>query len=202
AGSIVPYVVNKDKVSLRNFSAIVGQLERFVLVNVQDCVDFSDVQGVEFDIPNIDWKGIGFDESRAIVDYSQRNVDLTVLSRPEREDVVFSLFYPVRARVGDESLLVEEFNVVVPLRFERLYEITRDLAQDIAARNGQTFLLGRLCDKYNVSDNSVNIYSFAEPFEKAYVLKVVDSHSSAYGLSPLQFQVAVRNVEIEGGCFG
>lgn len=196
--SVVPYVVDGNKVSMRSFNDSLNLLSNYVAVEVNDCIQFTN--NIKVYKPNIDWQEISFDWDNALVDYSNMNVKIEFLPTIDKEHLILDAVYPVKVESKDYFKEVSTFAIDFPLRYEMLYNISEKLAHMIA--QSDTFDISEHCQEISSHDQKVNVYVSENLHRQAYVVAVVDSSPVEQGLSPLRFQFAVRNVEVVGGCFG
>lgn len=199
--AIVPYVVHGDSSNLLPFSELTDRLERFIAVDVQGCASVNSSDYV-FKSPNIDWKGIDFDWSRASVDYSDIKVKVNVISRSSSEDIVVDAKFPVRVERKDIVDSYDDFSAVADLRLEKLHSIADTLTYLIASEPGDFFNLSQNCGRLSSQDKLINIYASENPYRKSQLITITDAKPARLGLSPLRFQIAVRNKVVVGECRG
>jgi len=201
-----PYVVDGKVVSLRSLDDMMGALQRYIAVELDSCLDFGAFEygGVRVQKPVIDWQDIDFDVRKAVVNYSSARVDVQVIARPDANDLVLQVKYPLLLTSPKGSFPLEDFTVVLPYRLSFLYKVVRALAFNIAdaqARN-QVYVLSDHCGDYRSLDGMVNIYAQKDGVSRSVALSVVDAHALDAGTVPLRFQFAAHDVSVNGECVG
>jgi hypothetical protein len=186
-GVQLPYLLNKDKIILREINDIEEKLSNYVLVELGDCLDtFTAFQeGVYVDHPELGLNG-----------------GAEVLVNVQEDFVLVELQWPVKVKKGESVTTLDVFQSKVDLRLGRLYGLVRDLLNDV--REEQPFDLGEHCEDSlsGPEYEKINIYLDSNLYTYEYVLRVVDAKYLEEGKAPLKFQFAVKNVNIEGECVG
>ncbi len=201
---VVPFVLYENDSTLRPLQDVRLALERYVAAELPKCLDFSEAQSWGYTVkqPQINWSAIDFDFSKAAVDYSTEKVGVTADLRPEG-DLLVQVNWPLLFS-GDESFSLSKFQVTLPLRLALLHKIASRLTDQIGRADvaNLQYNVGDHCEEYAPYDKSVNIYVLGNRFVEEALIVVVDGKPTSIGLAPLRFNIAVRNVKVDGVCLG
>jgi len=197
----LPYLIDSKSAKIRSLDVIKTLVEHYVLVELDKCANFSAFKQGGFKVfqPDIDWQEIEFDYAKAIVNYSDKNVNSEVIFG--KQDTTVLVSYPVVLQSGDQRIEVSDFMVKLPLRFRTLHSIAKELLSAITKE--QPYNIKDDCSRYRTADNLVNLYFVPNAFQKSYAIRIIDALPAAhYGDLPLRFQFAMKNVEVSGECAG
>lgn len=201
---VVPFVLYENDSTLRPLAEVSRALERYVAAELSNCLNFSEAQAWGYTVkqPELNWSAIDFDFSRAVVDYSGEKVSVKADLRPEG-DVLMQVNWPLLFS-GDESFSLSKFQVTLPLRIALLHKIASRLTDQIGKADvmNLVYKVDEHCEEYAPYDKSVNVYVLGNRFVEEALIVVVDGNPTRIGLAPLRFNIAVRNVKVDGVCLG
>jgi len=194
----LPYVLDKNKIALRNTNEMEKMMANYILVEMPQCLNFTEWEKKGYVIiqPNINYETIGFDFSKTTVDYSEKTVKAEVIIRDA--DIVLSLTYPLQLSRGKGSIKVEDYATTIPLRFGTLQKTAKKLLENIARAN--EYKINEHCSEYASPDKMVNIYFTDNSLAQEYPIKIVDV--SIQNKPPLKYQFAIKNQKVSGECVG
>lgn len=197
-GWTLPYVLDKNKIALRNTNEIEKMIANYILVEMPQCLNFTEWEkkGYEIAQPNINYEAIGFDFSKTTVGYSEKTVKAEVLIRDA--DIILSLTYPLQLSRGKGSIKVEDYAATIPLRFGMLQKTAKKLLENIAGED--QYKMDDHCGEYVSPDKLMNIYFTDNPLAQEYLIKIVDA--SIHNKPPLKYQFAIKNHKVFGECVG
>lgn len=201
----LPYLYFEKTSRLRPINIIKQKLANYVMVEMQNCLNFEqwEKQGYMISRPIID-RITSDGESGVPVAYSSTNESFNAVNaRIELTDdatVVF-LQYPL---VFEQRKLmtrqeVNEFTTQIPLRLKLVYSIAEKLLKSPIS---DVYEINKHCNDYSSSDRMVNVYVRKSDYDYDYVVQIVDAKPALSKILPLKFQFATRNAKIEGECVG
>lgn len=200
----VPFVLYNNDSTLRPLADVRRSLERYVAAELPRCLNFSEASawGYKVEQPRVNWTAINFDFNKAVVNYSPEKVSVVADLRPEG-DVLVRINWPLLFS-GEESFALSKFEVTLPLRIALLHRISSRLVEQIGKADLMNFVykVDEHCEEYAPYDKSVNVYVKGNRFVEEALVTVVDGKPTTIGLAPLRFNIAVRNVKVEGVCLG
>ncbi len=200
-GKILPYVLDGQEIRMRKLPSSTLLLNNYIVMELPKCLG-TEVQGYKITLPELNWQTINFDFSQARVGYSSEAVRVTVISR--ENDVAIVANYPVKFSRGEESFTLTDFYTTVPLRLTLVEATAEKLIRNIANAHANltAYNLFMHCEEYKSNDNLMNIYSTLNPYAANHAVSIVDAMPVKYGLTPLRYQFAMRNVLFGGMCVG
>ncbi|MBI4145868.1 hypothetical protein HY489_00865 [Candidatus Woesearchaeota archaeon] len=199
---VVPYVGNKNDTALQTIEQMDTLLERYILVNLPSCLDFTQAQGLRVTQPEIDWQAENFTPTK--VDHAPERVMVQARIRPDTHDILLQAYYPILFESKESSFLLADFTSILPLRLSLLHKIANRLTAQIAINDltGLTYKIEEHCKEYAPADKMINLYADTSAFAEESLIGIVDAQPVSKGLAPLRFQFAVRNANVQGVCIG
>lgn len=179
--AMLPYVLDKDAVTLRPIPAMENVLARYIQKNSANCYDLSS------------FKEQGW---QSVVDEKLPSVRVTIAPT----EVTVESSKVVRLTKEGQEISVDKSIASVPMRLGLLHGLAGDLLNDMRAKASYT--LSANCAKFSLGDELINIYKTVNQFYKEYAVRIVDADPLARGKRPLAFQFAIKNVQVEGQCVG
>lgn len=179
--SVLPYVLNGKEISMRELPELIPYIETYTELELPKCLNWS-----------------------AFADYKITTGKPEVSIIANNFETKVAAQYPIRLSKGDEVLTLEKFSTSVPLRIALLEKTAQKLVNNIALAHANTtaYNLFQHCGEYKSDDELVNIYSTQNAYAADYAVVIVDALPVKYGMAPLRYQFALRNVLFGGLCVG
>ena len=138
-GEKVPYYSNGIKATYPSLSQIEEKLSRYIIVEFENCLDFSifEEKGFNIEKPNVNYQAIGFNFN---------NVPVNSKVSISKEDVVIDIEYPLTIKNQDSVAKLSEFRISLPLRLGALYNGATSLITNII--NSKNYNIAQYCDLY------------------------------------------------------
>ncbi len=184
----VPYWYDEGKMNIPTIEKIEQNLGKYVLVEAEKCMDFSDIEktGVKITKPVYDY-------IRNHFDFSDSGIKINVSMN--YEDVSVKLEYPIKLEVDKKSKIISEFSAKIPVNFLRDYETGMLVLEDSLKEQPEWFDIGYNCTRYT-NNGLTNIY-----YKNNRIMQVFDYETfySKYKKT-LRFQFAVNGINAIGFC--
>ncbi len=195
----LPYLWFEKKSQLRPVDDIKTKLANYVVIEMQNCLNFSsyESQGYKIKKPDI-WQIKSEYEKGISVNYSSTKVKADAIFSDEA--VFVNLKYPLFFERGETKTEVIDFSVSIPLRLFLLYNIANKLLKNSLE---EKYEVNKHCEELSSKDKIVNIYLHTNQYDYDYVVQIVDIKPLISKKEmPLKFQFATRNAKLEGDCVG
>ena len=199
-GQALPYLFFNKKTNLMPIDDIKVKFENYVVIEMQNCLNFDSFVKKGFIIKQPDIKQITPNNKKNIlgVDYSSVEINANVIFNDET--IMLSLQYPLVFERDSVKTMISDFSVSLPLRFKLVHNIAQKL---LTANLLQKYELNQHCKEYASSDKLSNIYVKNNKYNYDSVIQIIDSAPKFQRNElPLKFQFATRNAIIEGNCVG
>jgi len=178
--NILPYVLDKNQITLRSKEEIEKIISNYINVEIKNCLDFSTFkkEGIEI----------------------EQTGELTTAVIISDNLVSSALSIPLLVKQGEKLTKIKTIKTDVPLRLGQLYKLASIILQD--TKNKQEFNLNNECNRYLSNVNGINIYLESNKLTYEYAIRIVDSTPLDIGKMPLIWQMAIKNVNVKGECIG
>lgn len=186
----IPYLLlGDDDHNLLNKSDIERRLSRYSLIIFESCFNltFFDTRGYDFLVPDIKYYTLGFNFSKASVNYSDINIYPSVSI--DYETVSSYLTYPVLIKKGRSSSLIYEFFADSDFDFNKLYSHVETIITESKSRYPAPYNLSRDCSRF---------FPF-KVYNSGKIIKIRPPYSLEFGRASY-FIFAVNNSNIVGQC--
>ena len=197
-GKPVPYlIIDKDadgtidqnEINTLPLENITERLRRYVAVKLTNYTNFTSLENRGYMVakPNITYRNINFNFSKAVTSYSQQSVNVTVSALSK--DVLFEVQYPILVSMREAKTEIMNFQVRLNVPLRNINTNVTNLISEFASNNRYSID----CEKYSAA-KSVSVTKLDK---NTTVIRFVAVVSPDYNYT---FQFAVRNVTVEGGC--
>jgi len=191
----VPYYLDRDyPVSYPPRKKVEEKLSRYILVELENCLNFTSFQEIGFDItkPIIDYEAINFDLSKT-------DVNCTVSLN--KEDIGVLLKYPLIIKKSDFTTDLDSFRTSAPIRLGSLYDAAVTLADNIYASQPY-YNIEPYCSLYDTNGLTNVYYKYNDNGAKE-IIRFIDyeTYEKKYTKSYV-FQFGIKNVGFVGSCIG
>lgn len=196
----LPFLYLEKQSRLRSLEIIKKKLANYIIVELQNCLNFNSFKEQNYVVKNPVVDGVGDLEEKQGVSVPYSPVKAKAVVDFSEDGVVVRLEYPLIFERGETIIASHGFSVFVPLRFKLLYAIAdKLLRQQLDA----SFELNKHCAEFASLDKLVNIYVLTNLYDYDSVIQIIDAKPAVAGSElPFKFQFAVRNAKIEGECVG
>lgn len=199
SNTALPYLWFDKKSQLRPINDVKTKLANYVVVEMQNCLNFSQFEQQNYRIKKPNIKQIrNADENGISVDYSSSKVKADFVLSDETTAV--SLKYPLVFERGETKTELVDFSANIPLRLSLLYNIANKLLKNNLE---EKYEVHKHCEELSSKDKLVNIYVRTNQYDYDSVVQIIDIKPLISKKEiPLKFQFATRNAKLEGDCVG
>ncbi len=178
--NILPYVLDTNEIKLRSKEEIENIIANYVNIEINSCLDFLIFKN----------QGIEIEQT------GEQTIEVIISDNSVFSTISTSLLI----KKSEEISKIKKIKVEIPLRLGLLYKVSSELLQDIKTK--QKINLMNKCNFYLKSIDRTNIYLESNKLTYEYAIRIVDSNPLDRGKMPLVWQIAIKNINVEGQCLG
>jgi hypothetical protein len=180
-GKKVPYYFKHPSIFIPTPGQINEKMKNYFLAEFENCFNRNDFGALGIVIEKI----------------GESDVEIGL----NQEDVSLRLNYPLKMAVQDSEASLTDFAVVLPIRFNALYESSLKIINNAAAVYPQQYDISADCPQYD-KNGLTNVY-YKALGNKNGIIQIVDfsTYENNY-LKSFIFQFGVEGLDIDGACAG